>query len=72
MSRMKPWVMSESDAFDLLNAIDERLAARSLDQHHHDVLVRLREMLEEDIASCETTSRAWQDGAASGAEPLVI
>lgn len=43
------WVMSESDAFGLLNAIDERLATARLDQHQHDVLVRLRSMLEDDL-----------------------
>jgi hypothetical protein len=43
------WVMSESNAFELLNAIDERLATARLDQHQHDVLVRLRSMLEDDL-----------------------
>ena len=51
--RRTPWVMSDADTFDLLNAIDERLATRALDQHHHDVLVRLRAALEEELAAVE-------------------
>ncbi|WP_147027700.1 hypothetical protein [Methylobacterium oxalidis] len=49
---MKPaWVMCESDAFDLLNAIDERLATARLDQQQHDVLVRLQALLEDDLGA---------------------
>ena len=34
--------MPKADTFDLLNAIDGRLATRALDQHQRDVLARLR------------------------------
>lgn len=44
------WVMSESDTFDLLNAIDERLAKARLDQQRFDTLVRLRALLEDDLS----------------------
>ncbi|GJE44358.1 hypothetical protein [Methylobacterium soli] len=48
------WVMSESDTFDLLNAIDQRLATARLDEQQHSVLVRLRSLLEDDPhAPCE-------------------
>lgn len=49
MQRGSPWVMAEADTFEFLNAIDTRLTARNLDQRHHDVLIRLRAMLGEDI-----------------------
>ncbi|MGH1589010.1 hypothetical protein ACRBEV_12405 [Methylobacterium phyllosphaerae] len=49
MQRGNPWVMSEADTIDFLNAIDTRLAARNLDRRHHDVVIRLRAMLEEDM-----------------------
>lgn len=45
------WIMSEADTFELLNAIDNRLASSWLDQRHHDALVRLRAVLEEDLDS---------------------
>jgi hypothetical protein len=66
--RQKPWVMSDADMFDLLNAIDERLATRALDQRHHDVLVRLRAALEEDIAAVEAAGAMRAAGDAACAE----
>ncbi|MBP1180930.1 hypothetical protein [Methylobacterium sp. PvR107] len=62
--RRQPWVMSEADTFDLLNAIDERLATPALHQHQRDVLVRLRTILEDDIAVVEAAiaMRAASDG----------
>ena len=49
MRKMTAWAMSESDTFQLLNAIDERLAIAGLDQQQHDVIVRLRALLEKDL-----------------------
>jgi hypothetical protein len=45
------WVMSESDTFELLNAIDDRLTSARLDHQQRDTLVRLRSMLEDDLNS---------------------
>lgn len=36
---------------NLIRLIDDRLNSSHLDQRHHDVLVRLREMLESDLSS---------------------
>lgn len=60
----QPWVMSEADTLDLLNAIDERLATRAIHQRQRDVLVRLRTVLEDDIAAVEAAvaTRAAGDG----------
>lgn len=66
--RRRPWVMSDADTFDLLNAIDERLATRALDQRHHDVLVRLRAALEEEIAAVEATGAMRPAGDTACAE----
>jgi hypothetical protein len=55
--------MSQADTFDFLNAIDTRLATRKLDQRHHDVLVRLRAMLEEDVITSDASA-----GLPGGAE----
>lgn len=49
MPKKAAWVMSESDTFDLLNAIDERLATAHFDQHQHDVLVRRKSLPEDDL-----------------------
>ena len=49
MPKKAAWVMSESDTFELLNAIDERLATARLDGRHHDMLIRLRSLLEDDL-----------------------
>lgn len=66
--RRKPWVMSDADTFDLLNAIDERLATRALDQRHHDVLVRLRAALEEKLAAVEAAGAMHSAGETACAE----
>jgi hypothetical protein len=60
--------MSEADTFDLLNAIDERLATRALDQRHRDVLVRLRAILEDDIAAIDGAAGLYTAGDLSRAE----
>jgi hypothetical protein len=49
MQKLRGWVMPEEDARDLIGLIEERLRSSRLDQKHHDVLVRLRSMLEEDL-----------------------
>ncbi len=54
------WVMSESDTFDLLNAIDDRLARARLDQQRFDTLVRLRALLEDDLSGY-ASQRARKD-----------
>ena len=54
MSKKVAWVMSESDTFELLNAIDDRLSSSRLDERQHDVLGRLRWLLEEDLPESST------------------
>jgi len=45
------WVMSDSDTFELLNAIEDRLTSARLDHQQRDMLVRLRSLLEDDLNS---------------------
>ena len=45
------WVMSDSDTFELLNAIEDRLTSPRLNHQQRDMLVRLRSMLEDDLNS---------------------
>jgi hypothetical protein len=49
MPKLRGWVIPEEDARDFISLIDERLRSTRLDQRHHDVLVRLRSMLEDDL-----------------------
>ena len=49
MSEKVAWVMSESDTFELLNAIEDRLTSARLDHQQRDMLVRLRSLLEDDL-----------------------
>ena len=41
--------MSESDTFELLNAIEDRLTSARLDHQQRDMLVLLRSLLEDDL-----------------------
>jgi hypothetical protein len=51
MPKKTAWVMSESDTFELLNAIEDRLTSARLDHQQRDMLVRLRSLLEDDLTS---------------------
>ena len=51
MPKKVAWVMSESDTFELLNAIEDRLTSARLDHQQRDMLVRLRSLLEDDLHS---------------------
>ena len=51
MSKKAAWVMSESDTFELLNAIEDRLTSARHDHQQRDMLVRLRSLLENDLNS---------------------
>jgi hypothetical protein len=51
MRKMRGWVMPEEGARKLMDLLEDRLRSSCLDQRHHDALVRLREMLEDDLAS---------------------
>lgn len=42
-------VMSESNTFDLLNAVDQKLETTRLPEHSRGVPIRLRSILEDDL-----------------------
>lgn len=67
MPRKAAWIMSESDTFDLLNAIDQRLETACLDEHSRGVLIRLRSLHEDDldaVSSVQGTLQATSGGFA--------
>ncbi len=47
--RSRGWIMPEADILLMLRAIDEKMRSRVIDARHQDVLVRLREILENDL-----------------------
>jgi hypothetical protein len=49
MQKLRGWIMPGEDARDFISLIDEKLRSPRLDQRYHDVLVRLRSMLEDDL-----------------------
>jgi hypothetical protein len=43
------WVMPKSDMLSMLRLIDEKIRSPEIDVQHQDVLIRLREILENDL-----------------------
>ncbi len=43
------WIMPEADMLSTLRLIDEKLQLSEIDVRHRDVLIRLREILENDL-----------------------
>jgi hypothetical protein len=43
------WIMPEADMLCMLRLINEKIRSRMIDARHQDVLVRLREILENDL-----------------------
>ncbi|MFC4173597.1 hypothetical protein ACFOYU_16290 [Microvirga sp. GCM10011540] len=44
------WVMLKADMLSMLRLINEKMRSRVIDARHQDVLVRLREILENDLS----------------------
>ncbi|GEO15991.1 hypothetical protein [Microvirga aerophila] len=49
MQKLHGWIMPEEDARNLMNLINEKLQSLRLDQRHHDALLKLSAMLEDDL-----------------------
>jgi hypothetical protein len=47
--RTRGWVMPEADILSLLRLIDERVSSPKIEFRHRDILIRLRDILEEDL-----------------------
>jgi hypothetical protein len=47
--RSRGWFMPEADMRSMLRLIDEKIRSRMIDVRHQDVLIRLRESLENDL-----------------------
>ena len=47
--RTRGWIMPEADILSLLRLIDERVCSPKIEVRHRDTLIRLRDMLEDDL-----------------------
>jgi hypothetical protein len=47
--RTRGWVMPEADIISLLRQIDERITSSRIEVRHRDTLIRLRDILEDDL-----------------------
>jgi hypothetical protein len=45
------WTMPADEALTLLEQLQEKIASSEIEVKHKDVLIRLRSMIEEDLAS---------------------
>ena len=50
MRRRKAWQVPEADAISLLQHIEEKIRASGIDARDRDVLIRLRSIIEADLA----------------------
>jgi len=49
--------MSEDDIPSMLHMIEEKIASSEIEVHHRDTLIRLREILEEDLQASKDYPR---------------
>ena len=47
--RTRGWIMPEADIRSLLRLIDERISSPKVEVRHRDALIRLRDILEDDL-----------------------
>jgi hypothetical protein len=43
------WIMPEADMLSMLRLIDEKICSTEIETRHRDTLIRLREILENDL-----------------------
>ncbi len=48
--RTRGWIMPKADIRSLLRLIDERVSSPEIEVRHRDTLIRLRDMLEDDLS----------------------
>jgi hypothetical protein len=67
MQKLRGWVVPEEDVRNFISLIEERLRSSRLNQRHHDVLVRLRSILEEDLVQTVNDNQAKDTSASDAA-----
>jgi hypothetical protein len=51
MRKVRGWIMPEADARSMLRQIEERIRSSAIQVEHRDALIRLRSLLEDDLAA---------------------
>jgi hypothetical protein len=67
-SQRRGWTMPEEDMRSLLRLIDEKVRSSEIEVRHRDALIRLRSILESDLADLEEVL-PQQQAAADRAAP---
>ncbi len=64
--RRRGWIMPEADMLSMLRLIDERVRSPEINVRHRDALIRLRDILEQDLSSYQSDNSS--DKQSSGQE----
>ena len=64
--RRRGWIMPETDMLSMLRLIDERIRSPEINVRHRDALIRLRDILEQDLSSYQSDNSS--DKQSSGQE----
>jgi hypothetical protein len=59
--KSRGWIMPETDILSMLRLIDEKICSTEIETHHRDTLIRLREILEDDLSDPCLGSRPASD-----------
>jgi hypothetical protein len=49
--RRRGWIMPEADMLSMLTMFDDRIGSPKIEVRHRDALIRLRDILEQDLSS---------------------
>lgn len=58
--RTRGWIMPEAEIISMLTLIDEKIHSREIEVQHRDALIRLRDILENDLDD-QQRDRSAQD-----------
>ena len=61
-SRQRGWTMPEEDIPSMLQMIEAKIASSEIEVHHRDTLIRLRDILEEDLQASKSHPLASEMG----------
>ena len=67
--RRRGWIMPETDMLSMLGLIEERVRSPEINVRHRDALIRLRDILEQDLNSdridCSSDERSTGEETAA-------
>jgi hypothetical protein len=57
MRKVRGWIIEDKDARLLLGKIEERIRSSYIEVEHRDALIRLRSLIEDELADAETVAQ---------------